>query len=474
MSDSELTRLYNDLLQPGARQLYLTAKKAGLTVSEKYVRDWVKGQEHSLEYASNGKDKPVNWFKITDVPNSFAVDAIIKGDYNKKQNEGARGFIMFIELTTRKIYAYPFTTGSENSAPVAQEAKGIFERFQAERKSEGHPVARISGDNGKEFDNNLVQNFLRGKYIETYFHRPEDHRANGTLNAAARFLRKRIGNNSIVWIDKLAPAVRVWNDHIIRTIKNSPDVLEDDKTKRDDIREDALAHNQKVWAKTSFVDNPIVKRYLRRNTQDKGLFDKEGKNFVGDFKVGERKGYGYLLSKPDGSILANAYRPYELRKANQNAFNDERQKYTEKQAQEEANKVAKTVARKSQRELGKAPEKRVVNEKREVKQPERINPSQKQQKIAKPPKLNESSIPIKILTHRGSGDALEFHIQWKDTPQFRKKWANDPRVDLATQTSWQPWYVLTDKNKTNAVVGDYIKSLKDRKVITAIKQQMDI
>ena len=80
MSDSELTKLYNDLLQPGARQLYLTAKKAGLSVSEKYVRDWVKGQEHSLEHASNGKDKPVNWFKITDIPNSFAVDAIIKGD----------------------------------------------------------------------------------------------------------------------------------------------------------------------------------------------------------------------------------------------------------------------------------------------------------------------------------------------------------------------------------------------------------
>ena len=53
---------------------------------------------------------------------------------------------------------------------------------------------------------------------------------------------------------------------------------------------------------------------MLRNTADRGLFDKEGKNFSGDFQVGERTGYSYMLSKPDGTLLSNAFRPYELRR----------------------------------------------------------------------------------------------------------------------------------------------------------------
>lgn len=312
--DAALTKLYEENMEPGARQLFLAARKAGLAVTEKAVKEWIGKQEHHLEHAPNGMDKPSNWFKITDVPNSFAVDAILRGDFNKNQNEGYRGFLIFVELTTRKVYAFPFKTGSENSPPTDKEALTIFQRFDAERKAEGHPVARMSGDNGKEFDNALVQNFLHSKYITTYFHRPEDHRANGTLNVAARFIRKRIGNGKIQWLPRLKPAVELWNAHVLRTIKNSPNFLETHKEERQDVRYNALAHNREVWNRTAMENHPIVKRYLRRNTADKGLFDKEGKNYTGDFQVQERKGYSYTLRNPDGSMLANAYRPYELRR----------------------------------------------------------------------------------------------------------------------------------------------------------------
>jgi hypothetical protein len=142
--DAALKKLYDENMEPGARQLYLAARKAGLTVSEKAVKEWLRTQDHYLEHTQNGMDKRSNWFKITDVPNSFAVDAILRGDFNKKQNEGYRGFLIFVELTTRKVYAFPFKTGSENSPPTDKESLGIFQRFEAERKEEGHPVARIS------------------------------------------------------------------------------------------------------------------------------------------------------------------------------------------------------------------------------------------------------------------------------------------------------------------------------------------
>ena len=113
--DAALKRIYEENMEPGERQLYLAARKEGLNVSIKAVKTWINQQEHHLEHAQNGMDKPSNRFKITDVPNSFAVDAILRGDFNKNQNEGNRGFLIFIELTTRKVYAFPFKTGSENS-----------------------------------------------------------------------------------------------------------------------------------------------------------------------------------------------------------------------------------------------------------------------------------------------------------------------------------------------------------------------
>lgn len=473
--DAALQKLYTEHMEPGARQLYLAARAAGIQISQQAVKTWIQQQEHTLEHAPNGMDRPKNWFKITDAPNSFAVDAILKGDFNKAQNRGMRGFLLFIELTTRKVYAYPFKTGSENSAPEAGEALELFKEFDSKRKAEGHPVSSVSGDNGKEFDNGKVQSFLHTKFITTYFHRPEDHRANGILNVAVRYIRKRIGNDTIQWLPRLEPAVELWNRHVLSTVQSSPESLENDKEKRQDIRMDAMTHNHDVWKRTSFQDHPIVKRYLRKNTVDRGLFTKEGKNYVGDFQIGERKGWSYLLHKPDGTLLSNAYRPYELRKTNEATFHESKREYQEKQEAQAVNKAAARGARRAQRELGPkivpAPQK----PKREVVAPIKLNAAEKKTKAPpKPAKLDESSIPIKILDHDWKGEKLSFLIQWKDTPEFRKKWAKDPAVDIATQTSWRPAQVLTEAGKTNAVVGEYIKTLKDKGQRADIKRKMGL
>lgn len=468
-------------MEPGARQLYLAARKAGLAISEKAVKDWIVKQEHHLEHAPNGMDKPSNWFKITDVPNSFAVDAILRGDFNKAQNEGYRGFLIFIELTTRKVYAFPFSTGSENSPPTDKESLGIFQRFEAERKAEGHPVARISGDNGKEFDNTLVQNYLRSKYITTYFHRPEDHRANGTLNVAARYLRKRIGNGKVQWLPRLKPAVELWNAHVLRTIKTSPEYLETHKLERQDVRQKALAHNKEVWDRTALENHPVVKRYLRRNTADKGLFEKEGRNFTGDFQVGERQGYSFTLKKPDGTLLSNAYRPYELRKVPEGKFSLEKEAYHEEQKKQEANKKAKTVARKVTREVGREPVAPRARAERARAPP--VKPVVAKEQLKKTVvKVDEVDTPLKLLDHEwGTGkqrENLRFLIQWKDTPAFRAKWEKSKAVfarwDDGIIASWQPWTALTQRGVTNAVVGAYLKTIKDKQQRLDIEEKMGL
>jgi len=482
MDADHLRRIYEENMEPGARQLFLAARKEGLNISEKAVKEWINKQEHHLEHAQNGMDKPSNRFKITDVPNSFAVDAILRGDFNKNQNEGNRGFLIFIELTTRKVYAFPFKTGSENSPPTDKESLSIFQQFEAQRKQEGHPIARLSGDNGKEFDNTLVQNFLRSKYITTYFHRPEDHRANGTLNAAARFLRRRIGNGKVQWLTRLQSAVNIWNSHALRTTKHSPQFLETHKLERQDVRENALAHNKEVWDRTAYEDNPIVKRYLRRNTVDKGLFDKEGKNYIGDYRVGERQGYSYLLSKPDGTLLSNAYRPYELRRVPETKFTEEKQAYQEEQQVQEENRKAKNVARKVRQEVGKEPAAPRTRSERARLAPEKpvVAKQQLKKSIQKP--ADEVDVPEKLLDHDwGSGkkrEHLRFLIQWRDTPAFRAKWQKHKalfeRWDESMVASWQPWTALTEQGSTNAVVDAYLKTIKDKQQRSDIERKMGL
>ena len=72
-----LAQLYEDNLHPGAKRLWGLAKDAGLQVSFPAGEKWLKSQERHQEYKQNAMDKPKNWFKITDVPNSFAVDSNI-------------------------------------------------------------------------------------------------------------------------------------------------------------------------------------------------------------------------------------------------------------------------------------------------------------------------------------------------------------------------------------------------------------
>lgn len=462
-TEQALRDLYEDLMAPSIDELTAAAKAANLKVTKTVrnktserlitrsdVQIWLKGNEHWVEHAPRGKDRKENQFRITDEPNSFVVDAIFKGDFNVSQNKGYRGFLLFVEITTRKAYAYPFKTGSVNSPPEERESLEIFERFLKDRETEGHPVKNISGDNGKEFDNKSVRNLLLGKFITPYFHRPNDHRANGILNSIVRRIRRRIGNDAIEWVSRLQPAITLWNKHTSRYLPDAPNTLEADKTKRQNVREDALSHNRKVWKRTSYADHPIVQHFLQ-----KGYFGKEGKQFMGDFEVGDRQGYSYQLRKPDGSILANAYRPYELRETLGKKFYNEQTAYRQQQEDQDANKAAARAARRARRELGAAqapPVERLQRARAPV--AARFNPAGQVVKAAsKPVKLDESSIPIKILAHKINGRQLLFHIQWKDTPAFRIKWSSDPSVDMSTQTSWRPAGVLTERGRTNQVVG---------------------
>ena len=236
------------------------------------------------------------------------------------------------------------------------------------------------------------------------------------------------------------------------------------------------------FAASPLVATPLVATALTTASFFKGLFEKEGKNYVGDFQVEERQGNSYSLRKPDGSLLSNGYRPYELRKVPEGKFTLEKQAYHEEQQQQEANKKAKNVARKVRQEVGKEPAAPRPRAERPRQAPEKPVVAKQQLKKSVEKQADAVDVPMKILDHDwGAGkkpESLRFPIQWKATPAFRGKWGQSKalvqRWDDSVIASWQPGTALTQRGVTNAVVDAYLKTLKDKQQRLDIEKKMGL
>ena len=414
----------------GARQLWINAKEEieekglKLRISQEAVQHWLKRQETYQTNAPNGLDKPWNRFQITDEPNSYQADAIIE-DSLKTANSGFRGFLLFVEITTRKAFAFPFKTGSEQSPPTAEESLSIFKKFEADRMAAGHPIRKITGDRGKELTNSKVQTFFKEHEILTWFHRPEDHRANGLLNSVARYIRRLVhmdlyDSGSGRWLDNLQHAVDAWNKHTPTSrsaLPAKPNVMAEDKAKQQQVRMAALEHNRSVWDKTELTNHTVVKRYLRRDTKDKGKWAKEGANFEGEYRITGRVGNSYALEDDKGFALPQTYRPYELRTVPHphhfgNAVPEKPVQALKRQAR---------VERKVKEAVGKGYSERIVNEKREGRAPkpvEEVVSTEKQRKENGPVKAAAKKGEVlrvveRVLTHKVKDKQLFFKVKWE-------------------------------------------------------------
>jgi hypothetical protein len=415
----------------GAQQLYIDAKEAiqerglKLKVSLEAVRHWLKQQETYQTNAPNGLDKPWNRFQITDEPNSYQADAIFL-DNLKSRNKGYRGFLLFVEITTRRAYAFPFKTGSEQSPPTADESLSIFKEFEADRMRAGHPIRKISGDQGKELTSAKVRQFLEQHMIKTWFHRPEDHRANGLLNSVARYIRRLVqvdlyDQSSGEWVDNLQHAVDTWNRHTPgygSHLKVSPNKMAEDKFAQQAVRHSAVEHNQRVWDKTELTNHNIVKRYLRRDTKAKGKWEKEGATFEGEYRIVGRVGNSYQLEDDTGATLPQTYRPYELRNVPHPHHFGKSQIVEEKPVQK-ARREAR-VERRVRTAVGKGHRELIVGEKRNIVKPkpvEEVVSTEKQRKENGPVKATAKKGAVlrvveRVLQRKTMNGQLFFKVKW--------------------------------------------------------------
>jgi len=453
MNDAALNKIYTDPIKGGGGidKLYREAKNAGLQVSLKTVKEWLAQHKPYQENAPNTKDKKENWFSIAAQPNSWVADSIIMSRYSKiPENKKHTGFLMFMELTTRMVHAIPFTSQVVNvrqQAGYEEEEEGdviviqeigkpnagienSIRSFVDWTRSIGHPISEFSSDNGKEFDNAAVRKYFEAQGITQRFHRKEDHRANGLLNNGVRIIRRtlrhlweREGAKFGVWLPNLQDAVENWNNHYNKAVKATPKELETNTAEQDDLRAAKVLRNQDVWRRTQFYGQPNVLRYLRRNTEDKGLFEKEGKNWSEAYKLGPRKpnSYSYTLLDHAGNEYkgGRSYRPYELKEALGRTLQPP-------QTQPEL-KLTRELKTERQNKSEGVETSNIIREPRVKERPTQREPEPVKPKPKKVEPLNDGlSVPQKFLDFDwGTGknaDVLRFKVQWKDTPEFRAKW----------------------------------------------------
>lgn len=241
-------------------------------------------------------------FRITAPAGSYQIDLVFMP--GSHQNKGYVGFLLCVEVTTRKMHAYPI------KGKTIGYIKPVLETFVQEVK----PVT-ISSDNESTFMSASVQQLFASANIEHRAYRPDDHRAMGILDRAVRTLKDMLqryflANETIKWLKVLPEIVENYNTRPHRSLDGrSPDDVAEDKDFQDELRGDAIEHNLKALAKTAtFAKGDKVRIYEALGTTEKG----RPKYSDEVYTVEALEGLSYRLRNANGNLLRHKFRPYEL------------------------------------------------------------------------------------------------------------------------------------------------------------------
>lgn len=244
----------------------------------------------------------VTTFQITAPPRTYQIDYIFLPYV--KDNKGLVGFLLCIELTTRKAYAYPIADKTIGSALTA------LKKFVEQAKP-----AAVASDNESAFKSDAVQRYLEEKGIKHTFHAPDDHNAMGILDRMARTLKDMlnkyfVANDTLTWYDVLPKLLKNYNNRPHRGLDGkTPNEMEDDEEAQETMRAAKNAHNQRTLARTGqFKSGDLVRVREPLDVLEKGRPRYSDEVYT----VEELRGLSYRLRNEKGNLIRRAYRPYEL------------------------------------------------------------------------------------------------------------------------------------------------------------------
>jgi hypothetical protein len=368
-SEDLLTQLYYDPSTGliGAQKLYKRAKEMMPEITLKTVKEFVSKQKLSQVFSAGPRQKAK--FQITGVIGHYQSDLTFYEQY-KRQNSNYSIILTLIEVNTKRAFA---TALKDKNASSMREG---LEKLINQLRNAGLRIRVIQSDNGTEYTNRVVKEYLKSEGIEQMFCQISVLRENDKrcLAVAERFnrtlkslLNKYMENNlTSRWVDVLDSVLVNYNSSFHSSIKMRP-------VNVDELRE------QDIIAEKQSLNNTARQQLPRLQVKDsvrlpvkKRQFDKEGKTFSDDVfeveKVNARtvRVVGDVKLYPIDKVLkVNQVQEYKRDKTVETVTPTQAKKHTVKEAKRLA-KVKRIIRKEG------VDESNIIKEPRVRKQTERL------------------------------------------------------------------------------------------------------
>ena len=201
----------------GAESLYRKAKEEGITgITHQEVKDWLTTQ---LTYTLH---KPIRRHSggsrrvfVTKIDEQWQADLVEMGQF-AGENGGVRYLLTVIDILSKYAWAVPIKTKTGDD--VLKAMKGII-------KESGRRPDKLQTDEGREFTNKKMQDFLESTGIH-WFHTYSDKKA----SVVERFNRTLKGlmwkyftyKGTHRWVDQLPQFLENYNSTVHSSIKMKP------------------------------------------------------------------------------------------------------------------------------------------------------------------------------------------------------------------------------------------------------------
>jgi hypothetical protein len=281
MSHNELLeRLYNNpetgLIS--ADKLYKKAKQIDATITRKIVNTFYKSYSQT-QMSSVKRDKEPHFKIVSHNPDSWQIDLMFFKDK-----------IVLVGININSRVGYLRLLADKKQDTVLDAIKD----FVTKKK-----VKVITSDNGSEFYNRRVNNYLRQNSIRQFNAAPGDHSILGLVDRFIRTIKQRLTKIRNIKLDQklLDKVVSNYNNTFHSSLNATP------KQKQGVVNDDDIVYNMQLM--NDVADKYQVGKHVRYKLEKENPFAKESSNKWSEsvYKIINIDGYKLELRSKNGHTL---------------------------------------------------------------------------------------------------------------------------------------------------------------------------
>jgi hypothetical protein len=330
MSDQYLSKLYYDPARgfQSIENLYRKAKEDGKNYTKKQVKEWLEKQEVVQTHQQNKEHRQFPMYS-EDI-GAYQADLFFYSQYMGRFNDSYNAFMSVKNITTRKAYVIAMKNKKWESI------RDAWKTFMSQATI---PCTQLTTDKGSEWIAKEFRQYSTQPHSIVHCTcETADHSRMGSIESFHRTLKMKLTKYMAAFrtkrfIDELPKIMKNYNDTVQERLKMSPNQIEANQTKQEDIRKEARIKTRDLSREISFPIGTSVRVLKKKTTfgKEKAVWSDAihkvsgGSTFNTSFQVdGKPKRWKhYELKKVDEKAEKN---PFKRKKADGFDLEDHMQK----------------------------------------------------------------------------------------------------------------------------------------------------